>query len=125
MVKKLADLQRDSEKCDADRFSNVDLFMAGKLEKDVYQSRRAELTQKAEALDKQIRDLEETFRRAETESDDGTKEILETMEKYSEATELTQDMARALIEKVVVYDPEHVEIRWKFSDEVKSLLEDK
>lgn len=125
MVKKLADLQRDREKCDADRFSNVDLFMAGKLEKDVYQSRRAELTQKAEALDKQIRDLEETLRRAETESDDGTKEILETMEKYSEATELTQDMVRALIEKVVVYDPEHVEIRWKFSDEVKSLLEDK
>ena len=24
----------------------------------------------------------------------------------------------ALIEKVMVYDPRHVEIRWKFSDEV-------
>ena len=122
LAKRLADLQRDREKCAADRFSNVDLFMAGKLEKDVYQSRRAELTRKAEELDRQIRKLEESLHRVETESDDGTKEVLETMEKYSGATELTQDMVRALIEKVVVYDPEHVEIRWKFSDEVKRLL---
>ncbi len=124
MAKKLSDLQRDREKCDADRFSNVDLFMAGKLEKDVYQSRRSQLTRKAESLDKQIKDLEEAFHRAETESDNGTKDVLETMEKYSGETELTQDMVQALIEKVVVYDPEHVEIRGKFSDEVKRMLEE-
>lgn len=98
--------------------------MAGKLEKDVYLSRRTELTRKAEALDKQIKALEEALHRAETESDNGTKDVLETMEKYSGETELTQDMVQALIEKVVVYDPEHVEIRWKFSDEVKRMLEE-
>lgn len=27
-----------------------------------------------------------------------------------------------MIEKVMVYDPEHVEIRWKFSDEVLGFI---
>ena len=33
------------------------------------------------------------------------------------------DIVGALIEKVLVYDPRHVEIRWKFSDEVLKLLQ--
>ena len=40
------------------------------------------------------------------------------MKKYSEETQLTQKMVQALIEEVRVTDKEHVEIRWKFSDEV-------
>lgn len=43
-------------------------------------------------LDGQIRELEESLHRTETESDDGTKGVMKTMEKYSGATELTQDM---------------------------------
>ena len=48
---------------------------------------------------------------------------LETLNKFSEATELDQNIVGALIEKVLVYDPRHVEIRWKFSDEVLKLLQ--
>lgn len=55
--------------------------------------------------------------------DDGVQSALETMEKFSGTTELDQDVVGALIEKVLVYDPRHVEIRWKFSDEVLKLLQ--
>ena len=48
--------------------------------------------------------------------DDGVQSALETLDKFSDATELDQDIVGALIEKVLVYDPRHVEIRWKFSD---------
>lgn len=54
--------------------------------------------------------------------DDGTKALMETVERFSGATELDQKIVDALIEKVLVYDPEHVEIRWKFSDEALKLL---
>ena len=40
------------------------------------------------------------------------------MERFSRAKELDQKIVDALIEKVLVYDPGHVEIRWKFSDDV-------
>ena len=123
LVKKLAKLQKDREKCDAERFANVDQFMAGTLDKEVYQSRRADLTRKADRLDAEIAELEAKYHEAEVIQDDGVQNALETLDKFSEATELDQDIVGALIEKVLVYDPRHVEIRWKFSDEVMKLLQ--
>ena len=96
--------------------------MAGNLEKEAYQKRRSELTKELEHLDDLIADLEEKLREMETARDDGTKAVLEELEQFTGATELDQKMVDALIEKVLVYDPGHVEIRWKFSDEVMKLL---
>lgn len=124
LVKKLAKLQKDREKCDAERFANVDQFMAGTLDKDVYQSRRADLTRRAERIDAEIAELEERLHEAEVVQDDGMQDALETLDKFSGATELDQKIVQALVDKVVVYDPRHVEIRWKFSDEVLKLLQE-
>lgn len=44
-------------------------------------------------------------------------------EKYSGARKLTQAMVQELIDKVVVTDLEHVEIVWKFKDEVRKFIE--
>ena len=123
LVRKLAKLQKDREKCDTERFANVDQFMAGTLDKEVYQSRRADLTRKADRLDAEIAELEAKLHEAEVVQDDGVQVALETLNKFSEATELDQNIVGALIEKVLVYDPRHVEIRWKFSDEVLKLLQ--
>ena len=122
LVRKLAKLQKDREKCDAERFANVDQFMAGTLDKDVYQSRRADLTRRAERIDAEMAELEERLHEAEVVQDDGMQDALETLDKFSGATELDQKIVQALVDKVVVYDPRHVEIRWKFSDEVLKLL---
>ena len=123
LVKKLAKLQKDREKCDAERFANVDQFMAGTLDKEVYQSRRADLTRKADRLDAEIAELEAKYHEAEVIQDDGVQNALEMLDMFSDITELDQDIVGALIEKVLVYDPRHVEIRWKFSDEVMKLLQ--
>ena len=44
------------------------------------------------------------------------------MKKYSRADKLTQAMVHEFIEKVIVTDPEHVEIVWKFKDEVRKFI---
>ena len=49
-------------------------------------------------------------------------QTLGVMKKYSGADELTQAMVQELIEKVVVMDLEHVEIVWKFKDEVRNFI---
>lgn len=123
-VKKLADLQKKKAKCESDRFTNMDQFMAGNLDKEAYQKRRAELTKEVERLDGLIAGLEAKLREMETVQDEGTKALMETAERFSGAKELDQRMVDALIEKVLVYDPEHVEICWKFSDEVMKLLKE-
>ncbi len=99
------------------------MIFSSLLDKEVYQSRRADLTRKADRLDAEIAELEAKYHEAEVIQDDGVQSALETLNKFSDATELNQEIVGALIEKVLVYDPRHVEIRWKFSDEVLKLLQ--
>ena len=122
IVKELADLQKDKEKCEAERFANMDQFLAGNLDKVIYQKRRTELTKEAERLDVKITELEAKLQETELVQDEETRAALETAERFCGAAELDQKIVDALIEKVMVYDPRHVEIRWKFSDEVWKLL---
>lgn len=122
LAEKLAKLQQEKEKCESDRFANVDQFMAGQLDKEVYQRRRADLGRLAEKLDADIAELEQKLKAAETVEDDSLSQALDVMKKYSGADELTQAMVQELIEKVIVTDPEHVEIVWKFKDEVRKFI---
>ena len=75
--------------------------------------------QKLECAGK-LADLDALAKLQETElaQDEETRAALETAECFYGAAELDQKIVDALIEKVMVYDPRHVEIRWKFSDEV-------
>lgn len=96
--------------------------MAGMLDKEVYQRRRADLGRIAERLEADIAELEQKLKAAETAKDDSLSQALGVMKKYSRADKLTQAMVQELIEKVVVTDPEHVEIVWKFKDEVRRFI---
>ena len=122
LTEKLSGLQQEKEKCESDRFANVDQFMAGMLDKEVYQRRRADLARLAEKLDADILELEQRLKAAETAKDDSLSQALGVMKSYSGADELTQAMVQEMIEKVVVTDPEHVEIVWKFKDEVRKFI---
>lgn len=122
LAQKLADLQKDKEKCESDRFVNVDLFMAGSLDKTIYQSRRQELNRMAKKIENQIAETEQKLKAAETASNDGTAEALGKIKKFSEAEQLDQKMVQALVDKVLVTDPEHVEIKWAFGDEIYKFI---
>ena len=69
-------------------------------------------------VDRKIGEVEERLQEAAVAGNKEMKEAVEVLEKYTEETELTQEMVRVLIERVMVYDPEHVEVRWALSDEV-------
>lgn len=122
LAENLSRLQQEKEKCESDRFANVDQFMAGMLDKEVYQRRRADLARLAEKLDADIAELEQKLKAAETVKDDSLSQALGVMKKYSGADELTQAIVQELIDKVIVTDPEHVEIVWKFKDEFRKLI---
>lgn len=70
LAERLAKLQKEKEKCESDKFANVDQFMAGRLDKEVYQRRRADLGRIAERLDTEIAELEQKLKQAETVKDD-------------------------------------------------------
>ena len=69
-----------------------------------------------------VSELEQKLKDAETMKDDNLSQALSVIKKYSGADELTQAMVQEMIAKVVVTDPEHVEIVWKFKDEVRNKI---
>lgn len=88
----------------------------------MYKRRRADLGRLAERLDADIVELKQKLKVAENVKDDSLSQALSVMKKYSGAEELTQAMVQELIEKVIVTDQEHVEIVWKFKDEVRKFI---
>ena len=96
--------------------------MAGQLDKEVYQRRRTDLGRIVERLAAEIVELEQKLKAAESVKDDSSSQVLGVMKKYSRADELTQAMVQELIEKVIVTDSEHMEIVWKFKDEVMNFI---
>ena len=52
----------------------------------------------------------------------GLQQTLSVMKKYSDAEKLTQKIVQELIDKIIVMDSEHVEIVWKFKDEVRNKI---
>ena len=122
LAETLASLRRKKEKCEADRFTNVDMFMSGNLDRDTYQRKRAELAELSERIDSEIKETEDMLHDAETAADDEMEAVYKKMKAYSGEQQLNQKMVQALIDKVLVTDPEHVEIVWKFSDEIYNFI---
>lgn len=122
LADRLASLQRKREKCEADRFTNVDMFMSGNLDRDTYQRKRTELAKLSEKIDDEIEEAEQILRETETATDNEMAAVYKKMKTYSGEQQLNQKMVQALIDKVLVTDPEHVEIVWKFSDKIYKFI---
>ena len=123
LVRKLEKFQKDKEKCETERFANVDRFMAGELEKDDYLRVRQELSRKAECLDQQIAEVTAKLHESEAAADDGVRDAVATMKKYSGEQELTKEIVDVFIDRILIYDPKHIEIQWKLPDEVIKFIE--
>lgn len=122
LAKELAKLQKDLEKCSSEKFANVDGFMAGKIRKDAYLQRRAELTERAGSLEKQIRETEDRLKEMEIGKDTEISEALDVLKGFSGETELTVEMAEALVKKVTVFGKDRFEIEWNFSESVYQFI---
>lgn len=73
-------------------------------------------------LENEIDELEVRIRDSETAADNEMVTVYKNMKKYSGENQLNQKTVQALIDKVLVTDSEHVEIKWKFSDEVYKFI---
>lgn len=97
--------------------------MAGELEKDDYLRIRQELFRKAELLDEQIEKVGAKLHENEAAADDGVRDAIGTMKKYSGEQELTKEIVDVFIDRILIYDPKHIEIQWKLPDEVIKFIE--
>lgn len=121
-MKEIADLQSAVRKCQADLFQNSERQMDGLIDITTYQKNRERLNSEKEKLEKRIGVLEAERGQAEAVEDPEVERLLDAVAKYSSAYELDNEMVLAFVEKVLIYDEEHVEIKWNFSDKLISVV---
>ena len=51
--------------------------------------------------------------------------LKDCLDKYSGEAKMTNEMVRAFVDKVLIYEPDKIEIRWNFSEELMKMLVEK
>lgn len=122
-VHELADLQRELERCSTEKFSNMNGFMAGTIDKETFQRKRVVLTEQETRLKEQIAVLEKQAQELKMEGNSETAKTVEKIQSFSGAEALSAEMVKALVKEARITDREHMEIRWNFKDEVLEFIE--
>ena len=86
-------------------------YKDGQIDRDEFVAGRNELNAQAEEIKEKMK--EAALRQA---GKDEVKRIGEIVRKYRETRELTKEMEERFVERVEVYDGEHIKMRWKFED---------
>ena len=122
LIKNLTELQKEKAKCEAERFNNMDQFLEEHIDKELFKKRRLQLTKKIDHLGGMITEVDNQLQEIQKFKDDGRDALNDIADKYTGITELNQKIVDVMIDKVVVYDMTHIEIRWNFSDAEMRLL---
>ena len=97
-------------------------FREGILTQDDYASTREILVRDIEKLEKQLSELT-AARKENTKQTQAEKELASLVKKYSKATEMTQELADAMIESMQLHDDNSVSITFRYMDEFKAVME--
>lgn len=128
---RLREIKMEIETLKARRIHLYEAYAEGIITKDKYLSDKEELTELIERVEKE----QKTLIRSVEEEDAllaGVKRISDDSDEINASRELTVQIANTYIDRVVIYDPKHMEIIFTFEDllqqaaeRVRSILEQK
>ncbi len=96
-------------------FALYDRYADGKLEREFFLNEKKKYDADMERMEAELAALKQT-QEAEESAQDGSKRKAEQVMLFLEEDELTEDMKEKLIEKVVVYPGNRIEIVWRFGE---------
>lgn len=96
-------------------------YREGNLTKDEYMKQRSEVNVEIEELQGKVRTIES--KRMMKQNGNARVDLLsELIHRYQDTKTLTKELERVFVEQVLVYDVEHIKIKWKFDDVFAALL---
>ena len=111
---KLADCENRIKVISEKRQDCYERFMSGEIDRDTFMAMKNEYTVKINDIDTQAAML----RQVERDKEARNKIAVVTKEVMSESATL-KDIVSALVDKVLVFPKDHLEIHWKFEDFTK------
>lgn len=116
----LRSLQRRHDRIENKKRELLEAVMDDKLSRTDYVSKKQALIKEDDELTAQIAILQQKFKEmsAADEATARQQETASVMQQYQGITELTPEVMKALVKKVVVYPDKHIRIEWNFADNI-------
>ena len=121
-VKQIRGLQMELESCEAQKMDNIERLNTGEITKEKYLEERTVLNERVVTLKKALEEMLKRKQEADATEDPEFERFLGAGKKYRHQTELTNEMVKAFVDTVLIYEPGRIEIKWKFSDKVLSMM---
>ena len=96
-------------------------YAAGHISRESYIAKRTSVKEKLEFLEASIAEIKAPDEEASREIHEAD-QYLRLAEKMYDPHNLTEEVAEAFIEKILIYDAEHMEIVFKFQDLMQQML---
>lgn len=118
-------LHRQLDRIQAAKMQYYEDYVTGTLCKDDYLSRKAEASGQEESLKLQMQITDQKLSQLEAQLSASQNQISAASHfaKFQDITELTPELTRELIKRVLIYPDEKIRIEWNFCDEVSKLVE--
>ena len=96
-------------------------YREGDLTRDEYMTQRNEVNSEVRELQNKVQTIE--AKRMMQKNGNARVDLLsELVHQYKDARTLTKELERVFVEQVLVYDAEHIKIKWKFDDVFAALM---
>ena len=107
----------------ADKTALYESFAEDRLDRAQYLKRRSQLQGKVEAMEREKEHLKDMTAISDNLSQEADQYMKLAKELYS-TSELSAPVVDAFIERVTIYDAEHIDIKFKFGDLIKQIIEE-
>lgn len=97
-----------------------DKYADGKIEREFFINEKKQYDADMERMEEELAVLRQVQEKEEAVQDGSERKVCQAMA-FLEAEELTEDMKEKLIEKVIIYPNERMEIVWKFEEHFEQL----
>ena len=121
LKRKKKTLEEKETYCKLEKMELYEKYVAGDLTREEYLKQKSKLSQKENEYKEKISEIQNTL--AETSKQKESYQELKGIAKYADLEALSRPIVEELIETIYFYDPEHIEVIWKFQDEWLKFVE--
>ncbi len=108
---------------DLEKMSLYEQFVSGEISKETFMKQKVELTQEAASYKEKAESLWEQIKQADAGKKKISSPILQEFAKYVDLDELSYPIVQELIDVIYFYNPERLEVVWKYRDEFQEIVD--
>ena len=101
--------------CRTQKMGLYEKYAAGELSREEYFCEKGKTAQKENEYKKQAEEIKQSLMEISVQKEQSSE--LQKVAKYAELEALSKEIVEELVEVIYFYDPEHMEVVWKFRDD--------